>query len=496
MTVGDEGHTPRHLARRRRRVAAVPWWLAPLAAGAVAVAAGSAALVLARDEAAEAVGIEQVPVTPVLSARRAPEAIAAPVADRRLADDLRSWLASSPERACLAVERAGHTAFEHNPLVPLAGASTQKLLTATGLLLALGPDATFRTEVVAEAAPAGGVVDGDLYLVGGGPADLGTPNWPEMSPGTRPRVVHDIDDLVDAVVAAGVTRVEGSVVGDGSRYDDDRYNDALPQRLIDQDQVGPVGGLVVNDGFAAFSPARTNAATVPAADPAADAARVLTERLEANGVAVTGAPRTGDAPEGAAAVAGVDSPPLSQLVAEMLSTSDNEAAEAGLKEIAVASGREGSWAAGAEALAGLLGEAGVSLDGIEVVDGSGLTNENRLTCRALVDVLTLPESGPVVRAGLAVAGESGTLIERWVGTDVAGRLRAKTGTLRDVTALAGEIDTVRGGSLTFAYIADVDEPDEVSPEEVELDDLAHVLVAYPRDLDVAALGPEPPAPTG
>ena len=81
---------------------------------------------------------------------------------------------------------------------------------------------------------------GDLFVVGGGPADLGTPEWPAMSPGTRPRIVHDIDGLVDAIAAAGITRIEGSVVGDGSRFDDQRYNPALAPRLIDQDQVGPI----------------------------------------------------------------------------------------------------------------------------------------------------------------------------------------------------------------------------------------------------------------
>lgn len=497
---GDDDHTPRHLARRRggrdRRRGTAPPWLAPGLAGLVAVAAAASAVLLSRDEPAEAVGIDQVPVTPVLSARRAPEAVAAPVADRRLADELRGWLANSPDDTCLVVASEGRDAFELNPVVPLAGASTQKLLTVTGLLLALGPDATFRTEVLAEGPPDTGVVAGDLYLVGGGPADLGTSDWPEMSPGTRQRVVHDIDELVDAIAAAGVTRVEGSVVGDGSRYDDDRYNDALPQRLIDQDQVGPVGGLMVNDGFARFSPARSNAATVPAGDPAADAARVLTERLVAGGIGVAGAPRAGEAPPGASPVAGIDSPPVAQLVAEMLTTSDNEASEAALKELGVATGGEGSWPAGAAALTRLLGEAGVPLDGLEVVDGSGLTIENRLTCRALVDVLTLAPSGETVRDGLAVAGETGTLAERWLGTDVAGRLRAKTGTLRNVAALAGEIEPLQGGSVTFAYVANVDDPGEVTPEEVGLDELAHILLAHPRGIDMAALLPEPAAPAG
>jgi D-alanyl-D-alanine carboxypeptidase/D-alanyl-D-alanine-endopeptidase (penicillin-binding protein 4) len=476
---------PQATPRRRGR------WVLPSVLALVAVGAGAAAVALDADPAAEAVGVDQVVATPVLSARRAPEAVAAPVADRRLDADLQGWLAASPANTCLVVSNEGREVFDHNPTAPVTGASTQKLITATGLLLALGPDATFRTDALAAAAPQGGVVAGDLFLVGGGPADLGTAAWLTMGPGTRERVVHDIDGLVSALAAAGVTRIDGGVVGDGSRFDDQRYQTSLAQRLIDQDQVGPIGGLMVNDGFAGFSPARTNADTVPAVDPAADAARVLTERLQANGITVAGAPRAGTAPEGAATVASLDSPPVSQIVAEMLTTSDNEAAEAALKEIGVATSGEGTWAAGVAGLTGLLEQAGVPIDGLRVADGSGLTIENQLTCRALVDVLTLEGSGPVVRAGLAVAGQTGTLAERWEGTEVAGRLRGKTGTLRNVTALAGAVEPTQGGSLTFAYVANVPDPGEVTAGEVGVDELAHILVQYPRGVDMAALSPLP-----
>jgi D-alanyl-D-alanine carboxypeptidase/D-alanyl-D-alanine-endopeptidase (penicillin-binding protein 4) len=251
---------------------------------------------------------------------------------------------------------------------------------------------------------------------------------------------------------------------------------------------------MVNDGFAVFTPARTSTGTVPAADPAADTARVLTERLRARGITVVGAPRSGTAPAGAATVASLDSPPVSQIVAEMLTTSDNESAEAALKEIGVATGGGGTWAAGTAGLTTLLGEAGVPLEGVQVADGSGLSIENHLTCRTLVDVLSLERTGPVVRAGLAVAGETGTLAERWQGTDIAGRLRAKTGTLRNATALAGEVTPLQGGSLTFAYVANVPDPGEVSADDVDVDRLAQILVEYPRGVDLAALVPLPASP--
>jgi serine-type D-Ala-D-Ala carboxypeptidase/endopeptidase (penicillin-binding protein 4) len=464
-------------------------WILPGALALAGIGAAAAAIALDAKPASSAIGAEAA-TTPLLSPRRAPEVIAAPVAERRLADDLQAWLGASPPSTCLAVESRGDVVFEHNPTAPLAGASTQKLLTATGLLLARGLEARLETRAVTAAPARNGVLAGDVFVVGGGDAALGTPAWSTEAPDPRDRVVHDVDGLVNAIVAAGVTRIEGSVVGDGSRYDGERYNPVWPQRFIDQDAIGPIGGLMVNDGFAAFSPAQSASATVPAPDPAADAARVVTDRLRAKGVTVIGAPRAGRAPGGATEVASLASPPVSQIVAEMLTNSDNETAEAALKEIGLAVSGAGSVASGKAALTRLLTEAGIAVDGVELVDGSGLSNRGRLTCRTLTEVLTHPKTGPVLRDGLAVAGETGTLAERWRGTPVAGRLRAKTGSLRNVTALAGEVEPLAGGTVTFAYVANVPDPGPLDPGDVDMDGLADILMAYPRDIDLAALEPE------
>jgi D-alanyl-D-alanine carboxypeptidase/D-alanyl-D-alanine-endopeptidase (penicillin-binding protein 4) len=306
--------------------------------------------------------------------------------------------------------------------------------------------------------------------------------------------VHDIDALAASIAAAGVTQVQGSVVGDGSRYDDQLYQPSLAPRLIDQDQIGPVDGLMVNDGFAGFSPDRSLSSTVPAPDPAAEAARVLSELLAAHGVTVAGPPRSGESPEDATTVATLESPPLSTVVAEMLTNSDNETAESAIKEIGLATSDEGTFAAGADGLGRLLSDAHVPLDGVQLVDGTGLTTEDRLTCTTLVDVLTRPDTGPVVRDGLAVAGRTGTLALRWRDTPVAGRMRAKTGTLRNVTALAGEVQPVPGGTVDFAYVANVPDPATVTSDDVNMDALPDVLVGYGEGIDVAALGPQPAEP--
>ena len=473
-----------------RRAHGARRWALPVVLGFVALIAGLGVVRLEQDEEPPPMGLAAVPATPVLSARRVPELLAAPVADRRLGTELTAWLGESPANSCLVVQAGGRGVFAHNPALPVTGASTQKLLTATGLLLARGPDATFDTKAEAAAAPQGGVVAGDLYLVGGGDAELGQPAWSTLSPPSRPRAVHDIDALAASIAAAGVTQVQGSVVGDGSRYDDQHYQPSLAPRLIDQEQIGPIDALMVNDGYAGFTP-ESLAPARATADPEADAARVLTEALAAHGVTVAGPPRSGVAPADATTVATMSSPPLRQVVGEMLSNSDNETAESAMKEIGLATGGQGSFVAGAAGLTQLLTDAGVPMEGVRVVDGTGLTTEDSLTCRTLVDTLSREETGPVVREGLAVAGQTGTLEDRFGGTAAAGRLRAKTGTLRNATALAGEVQTVPGGAVTFAYVANVPDPDTVTFEEVGLGGLADILLTYPEGVDVAALAPLP-----
>lgn len=484
---GGEGDGPPPVRPERR----LPGWLVPALLGAGAVVAGLGAVLLDQHETAQPVEPAATPVTPVLAARRVPEVLAVPVADRRLTADLQSWVAQSPPDTCLVVESGDRSLYAHNPAAPLAGASTQKIVTSAALLLALGPDARLETVVSAGAAPSGGVVAGDLYVVGGGDPLL-------TSPGFAARLAHDptlaVDPmrLVDAIVEAGITRIDGSVVGDGTRYDGERYHPTWPDRF-QQRELGPVGALTINDGMAGADGQSQPPAAASGADPAANAATVITDLLRQRGVTVVGAPRSGPAPGGLTEVATFPSPTVREMVAEMLTDSDDTTAEMALKEVGLTEGGAGTWEAGAAAAAALLQEAGVPLDGVQIVEGSGLSTANRLTCQLLVDLLTLPEAGPVLVEGLAVAGETGTLQDRWAGTPVAGRLVGKTGTLNTVTALSGRVSPLQGGALTFAYVANVPEGQVLGYEDVALQDtLGEILVNYPRDVDVATLVPAPP----
>ena len=94
---------------------------------------------------------------------------------------------------------------------------------------------------------------------------------------------------------------------------------------------------------------------------------------------------------------------------------------------------------GAAAILELIDDGSVDLQGVVVTDGSGHSRDNRVTCAALVDVLSRPGPVPLVRESLAVAGESGTLADRFVGTPLQGVAAGqdRLAVLRDGTRRCG-----------------------------------------------------------
>lgn len=431
------------------------------------------------------------PETPVLSARRAPEVLTGPVAERRIAPELETWVAEAPADTCLVVEGSGSTLFTHNGDLPVPGASLQKIVTGTAALISQGADSRFETVAAATAdVGEGGVLAGDLYVIGGGDPLLSTAGYGnQLQRGGE--LLHDLEKLADAIQDAGVTNIQGSVIGDESRYDTARYHPAWPERFRGQNQIGPISALNVNDGFSDF-PAEYGglASMVQSDDPAANAARVVTDLLGQRGITVDGPSRTGEAPENVTPVATLPSPPLSDIVAETLTNSDNDTAEMLFKEIGLQVEDDGSWDSGAVGVTDVLTEAGIPMEGIQVVDGSGLSSENRMTCELIVDLLTHPEAGQHIVQGLAVAGETGTLEDRFAGTEVAGRLRGKTGTLQNVSALSGQVTPLEGGALTFAYITTVPDPGQIPWEQIDrIDRLPEILVNHSDGIDLEQLLP-------
>jgi D-alanyl-D-alanine carboxypeptidase/D-alanyl-D-alanine-endopeptidase (penicillin-binding protein 4) len=188
---------------------------------------------------------------------------------------------------------------------------------------------------------------------------------------------------------------------------------------------------------------------------------------------------SGIAPQGAKVLGEVLSPTIARLVEIMLVDSDNVVAEAMARQAALAKGLPGSFSGGAQATAAALTELGVPAGGVGLVDGSGLSDDNRVTANQLTAVLYRAASSkyPQLRAilsGLPVAGYSGTLSNRDQGAGM-GLVRAKTGTLNHVNALAGFVVDADGRLLAFAVLADA--TTNRGPAERALDRVASGVAA-------------------
>jgi len=275
------------------------------------------------------------------------------------------------------------------------------------------------------------------------------------------------------LAALGVTRIEGGLVGDESWFPDRQrdYSRELTSEgtepvwkrsFVTSNSAGPLSALLLNSGYSSYSGAVSGEglrSNVRAADPARHAASVFDDLLEARGMVITQRPVAGVAPGPSqrTMLGAVESPPLSEILARMLTRSDNTIAEMLLKEI----GRRSAGSDRASAAARLhrfpRDTSGPSADGLVIADGSGLSYSNRLTCAAVARLLLDAGPGSPLVEGLSVAGETGTLrtcgpARSAGGDDRLLTVRAKTGTLNHVSALAGTTVAANGETLTFAMI--------------------------------------------
>jgi D-alanyl-D-alanine carboxypeptidase/D-alanyl-D-alanine-endopeptidase (penicillin-binding protein 4) len=304
-------------------------------------------------------------------------------------------------------------------------ASVEKLFVTATALLRWGPYAELHTRVVTDAElESSGLVDGDVWLVGGGDPVL---------------TDEKLGNLAANVEANGVERITGGVRADDSHFDR-RRGTPRTNFAPDGDLGGRLGALLLGRGYQR--------------DPAGYVARRFVRFLRAEGVSVEGRTRKGLAPDdgGTSELAAMPSPPIAALVRFTLVPSDNFIAEMLLKGIgAEFGGGFGTTGAGAEIVEQTLEPYGITP---RIVDGSGLSRSNATTPREVVRLFERMEDQDYARTwrrSLARAGRTGTVEDRMRGTPAAGRCRVKTGTIIGVSNLAGICDT-HGGVVGFAWL--------------------------------------------
>jgi serine-type D-Ala-D-Ala carboxypeptidase/endopeptidase (penicillin-binding protein 4) len=322
----------------------------------------------------------------------------------------------------------GRELYSYRADVGRVPASVEKLYTSAAALLNYGAEGRLTTHVLAEALPdETGTVAGDIVLRGGGDPTFGA---------------VEASALADQLVEAGLVRIDGQVIGDESAFD--AFRGPLSART--EYWVGPLSALSFNHG-------RTGKRRPYfQASPARFAAQAFEKALKRRGVRITGKARAGTTPEGTTPYSEWSSPTIAAIVRRMNQPSDNYIAEMLMKALGADHGSAGSTAAGGAVMRQTIRRFAIAPT---IVDGSGLSRSNRTTPRQVVQLLTgmdASEAAVAFDQSLAVAGRNGTLNKRMRRTTAQDRCRAKTGTLSNVSALAGFCDTTGGERVAFAFL--------------------------------------------
>lgn len=318
-------------------------------------------------------------------------------------------------------------------------ASNMKMPTAYAALDILGPDTTFATTVR---------LDGDtIYIVGGGDVLLAPPDVAQVSAYGAASITDLATQTAEALTAKSITKVhvkvdstlfEGPLRQEGVLDSNRQYvMEARPLGTKEQDNTEIFGD-----------------------NPDIRVAELMAPILTDKGVTIESVARAeAPTPETATEIARTESATVHSLVDYMLTRSDNSTAETLAHLIAIKQGKPATFEGGAQAISEYYRDKGFNMDGLVFADASGLSEQNRLTARFLVDIhdrVRLDHGTPAagVASGLPVGGYNGTINNRFREDDMGGLVHAKTGSLVGVRSLSGYLQTKKGRLLEFAIMVD------------------------------------------
>jgi D-alanyl-D-alanine carboxypeptidase/D-alanyl-D-alanine-endopeptidase (penicillin-binding protein 4) len=392
---------------------------------------------------------------------------------------------------------------ELNSDVLRSPASVMKVVTTYAALDLLGPAYSWKTRAYASGPVANGVLNGDLYLVGGGDPYITSERWWAFVQSLRDRGLQritgnviidnsyfaplggtraDFDDrpfrsynvLPDAMLVNFQTaRFTFTPASDGSRIQ--AAVNPLPSNLVIKNQLKVAPGkcqganrgvafdtpdtaqpdmLVISGRFAATcGPYSVNRAIMSAPAYAYGTFRTLWEQ---SGGSIDGASRLGLLPAGATLLLEGESLTLAEIIRLVNKYSNNVMARHLLLTVgAEAFGAPATEQKGRDAVRDWLRARGVRIPGFALENGSGLSRNERITARGLGQILDLAWHSPFMpemAASLPLSATDGTVRRRFNTAGMQGRLRLKTGTLDNVSSLAGFINAASGKTYVMVII--------------------------------------------
>jgi D-alanyl-D-alanine carboxypeptidase/D-alanyl-D-alanine-endopeptidase (penicillin-binding protein 4) len=334
----------------------------------------------------------------------------------------------------------GRTIYDDRAERAVAPASVQKLIVAATALDALGPVYRYHTLFAAQnTITRDGVLDGNLWLIGSGDPSLQS---------------IDLRNGLAMLGRSGLRRIDGGIVVDDTTLSGPELNPHWGPDDDGQDYAAPTSAISL-DGDTIESRQEIDGVQQNVWTPMQDVARYVAGRvngmLVARGILPAEAPAIGPAPLESVVLWDHRSLPLQTLESHMLFVSDNHYAEQLLRTVGEeAVGLPGD-AGGIDAERQFLQRNGIPSPGLKLFDGSGLSADNRVAAITLARLLADEE--PSLYLLLPLGGRQGTL-EDYDFTTALGRVRAKSGHLSNVSALAGYVTTMHHGRVAFAFLID------------------------------------------
>ena len=305
----------------------------------------------------------------------------------------------------------------HNERQLLRPASTMKVVTAIAAIDRLGGSFQFKTTLSYTGAIEDGVLNGDVYLVGGFDPRFNS---------------DDMGSFVDGIRRMGIDTIRGRIVADKS--------------MKDADMLGE--GWCWDDDNPVLSPLLISRRDV--------FVKRFVDRLRDEGVVVEADTVAGRQPGGAYEV-GTRTQTIDQVLMPMMKESDNLCAEALFYQLGASTGAHPATARDARTVVRRLVEkVGLRPSDYRIADGSGLSLYNYVTAELEVMLLRYAYQNTNIYMhllpSLPVAGEDGTLRRRMRGTFTSGNVKAKTGSVTAISSLAGYCTAANGHVLCFAII--------------------------------------------
>jgi D-alanyl-D-alanine carboxypeptidase/D-alanyl-D-alanine-endopeptidase (penicillin-binding protein 4) len=336
---------------------------------------------------------------------------------------------------------SGKELFAVHPTVARAPASLEKIWTTVALLDRLGPGARLQTVILGAGRQRGGVWHGDLYLRGGGDPTFGDAGFNLVwNHGEGPSAAQ----LVAQLHRDGIRRITGHLYADPSLFDDKRGGLITGQKPDIPDLGGQLSALTYDHGT-----------TMKHYDPATFAAHEMALTMRGSHIQVTAGTRPRRTPASAQLLASVSSPTMLQMTKLMDVPSDDFFAEMFAKQLGVLYGKGGTIHDGAKVISQTI-SSHYDLHPL-ILDGSGLGRQDRTSPLEIVDLLRDLWGSPVgteLSDSLPVTGMTGTAATIGTRSPAQGRCQAKTGSLDDVTNLAGYCRTKSGQKLAFGIFID------------------------------------------